>query len=33
VRNDVVAVVVGVMAWAAILWRVHYWVIGVSPLA
>ena len=32
-RNDVVAVVVGVVIWAAILWRVHYWVIGVSPLA
>ncbi len=32
-RNDVIAVVVGVVIWAAILWRVHQWVIGVSPLA
>jgi len=32
-RNDAIAVVVGVLIWAAILWRVHYWVIGVSPLA
>jgi hypothetical protein len=32
-RNDVIAVVVGVLIWAAILWRVHAWVIGVSPLA
>jgi uncharacterized membrane protein len=33
VRNDVIAAVVGVLIWAAILWRLHYWVIGVSPLA
>jgi uncharacterized membrane protein len=32
-RNDVIAVVVGVAIWAALVWRVHYWVIGVSPLA
>jgi uncharacterized membrane protein len=32
-RNDVIAVVVGVLIWAVILWRVHAWVIGVSPLA
>ncbi len=32
-RNDAIAVVVGVAIWAAILWRVHQWVIGVSPLA
>lgn len=32
VRNDAIAVVVGVLIWAAILWRVHDWVIGVSPL-
>ena len=32
-RNDAIAVVVGVVIWAAILWRVHDWVIGVSPLA
>jgi len=33
VRNDVIAVVVGVLIWAAILWRLHDWVIGVSPVA
>jgi uncharacterized membrane protein len=32
-RNDVIAIVVGVLIWAAILWRVHAWLIGVSPLA
>ncbi len=32
-RNDVIAIVVGVVIWAVILWRVHQWVIGVSPLA
>ncbi len=32
-RNDAIAVVVGVLIWAAILWRLHQWVIGVSPLA
>ena len=33
VRNDAIAVAVGFVIWAAILWRVHEWVIGVSPLA
>jgi uncharacterized membrane protein len=33
VRNDAIAVVVGFVLWAAILWRLHEWVIGVSPLA
>ena len=33
VRNDAIAVVVGFAIWAALLWRVHEWVIGVSPLA
>lgn len=32
-RNDVIAVVVGAVIWVAILWRLHQWVIGVSPLA
>jgi uncharacterized membrane protein len=32
-HNDAVAVVLGVALWAAILWRLHLWVIGVSPLA
>jgi uncharacterized membrane protein len=33
VRNDAIAVLVGVVIWAAILWRIHEWVIGTSPLA
>ena len=33
IRNDALAVVVGFAIWAALLWRVHEWVIGVSPLA
>jgi uncharacterized membrane protein len=32
-QNDAIAVVVGVLIWAALLWRVHEWLIGVSPLA
>lgn len=32
-RNDAIAIVVGVLIWAVILWRVHEWVIGVSPMA
>ena len=33
VRNDVIAVLVGVALWAAMLFRLHEWLIGVSPLA
>jgi uncharacterized membrane protein len=32
-RNDVIAIVVGVAIWAAFVWRVHAWLIGVDPLA
>ncbi len=32
-RNDAIAVGVGVVIWAAIVWRLHLWLIGVSPLA
>lgn len=32
-RNDAIAVIVGVLIWAALIWRVHYWIVGVSPLA
>jgi uncharacterized membrane protein len=32
-RNDALAVAVGVVIWAAIVWRLHQWLIGVSPLA
>ena len=33
VRNDFIAAAVGIVLWAAILWRLHEWVIGVSPIA
>jgi len=32
-RNDAIAVAVGVVLWAAIVWFLHGWLIGVSPLA
>ena len=32
-RNDLIAAGLGVVLWAAILLRLHLWVIGVSPLA
>jgi len=32
-RNDAVAILLGVGLWAALLWRAHYWITGVSPLA
>lgn len=33
VRNDVIAVLLGVLIWAALVWRLHEWLIGVPPLA
>ncbi len=32
-RNDIIAVVVGVAIWAVLVWGLHEWLIGVSPLA
>lgn len=32
VTNDVIAVLVGVAIWAAFLWRLHVWLIGVAPI-
>ncbi|MDQ3557622.1 MAG: NnrU family protein, partial [Pseudomonadota bacterium] len=32
-RNDAIAVGLGVVLWAAFVWRLHEWLIGVSPLA
>ena len=32
-RNDLYAVVLGVLLWAVIIWKLHEWIIGVSPLA
>jgi uncharacterized membrane protein len=31
-KFDVYAIVIGVVAWALLVWRVHEWLIGVSPL-
>lgn len=33
VRNDLASIFAGVVIWAALLWGLHLWVIGVSPLA
>lgn len=33
VRNDVIAILLGVLIWAALVWRLHEWLIGVPPLA
>ena len=32
-RFDIIAIVVGVVLWAAFIWKLHYWLIGVYPLA
>jgi uncharacterized membrane protein len=32
VRNDALAILIGVLLWGALVWRVHYWITGVSPL-
>lgn len=32
-RNDAIAAVVGVLAWAAVVFFLHEWLIGVAPLA
>jgi uncharacterized membrane protein len=32
-RYDIYAVILGFVAWGAILWKLHEWLIGVSPLA
>jgi uncharacterized membrane protein len=32
-RYDLYAVLIGLVAWAAILFKLHEWIIGVSPLA
>ena len=31
-RNDVIAVVLGLAVYVLFLWRLHLWLIGVSPL-
>ncbi|MGA1802383.1 NnrU family protein [Rhizobium sp. HT1-10] len=32
-RYDAAAVVLGILLWGAIIWKLHEWLIGVSPLA
>jgi len=31
-KYDLYAVVIGVIVWALMIWRVHEWLIGVAPL-
>ncbi len=31
-KYDIYAVVIGVVVWALMIWRVHEWLIGVAPL-
>lgn len=31
-RYDLIAVVVGTLVWAAFIWKLHEWLIGVAPL-
>jgi uncharacterized membrane protein len=31
-KYDLYAVAIGVVAWILILWKLHEWIIGVSPL-
>ncbi|MBO9099122.1 MULTISPECIES: NnrU family protein [Rhizobium] len=33
VKYDAAAVVLGIVLWGAIIWKLHEWLIGVSPLA
>jgi uncharacterized membrane protein len=32
-RFDVISIVVGVILFALFVWKLHYWLIGVQPLA
>ncbi len=31
-KYDLYAVILGVVAWVLIIWKLHAWIIGVSPL-
>ena len=31
-KYDIYAVIIGVVVWALMIWRVHEWLIGVAPL-
>ncbi len=32
-RYDIIAVVLGVVLWAAFIWKLHEWLTGVQPIA
>ncbi|MDK4730981.1 NnrU family protein [Rhizobium sp. CNPSo 3490] len=32
-KYDLYAAVIGILVWALIIWKLHEWLIGVSPLA
>ncbi|KQO82132.1 NnrU family protein [Rhizobium sp. Leaf262] len=32
-RYDVAAIALGIVLWAAFIWKLHEWLIGVQPLA
>lgn len=32
-RYDAIAVLLGVVLWAAFIWKLHEWLIGVQPIA
>jgi uncharacterized membrane protein len=32
-KYDIQAIVIGFAAWVLIIWKLHEWIIGVSPLA
>lgn len=32
-RYDIAAVVLGIVLWAALIWKLHEWLIGVQPIA
>ncbi|MGO7259248.1 NnrU family protein, partial [Rhizobium brockwellii] len=31
-KYDLYAIVIGIVVWALIIWKLHEWLIGVSPL-
>ncbi len=31
-KYDLYAVIIGIVVWALIIWKLHAWIIGVSPL-
>ncbi|MFK0162317.1 NnrU family protein [Rhizobium sp. NPDC090279] len=31
-KYDLYAIIIGIVVWALIIWKLHAWIIGVSPL-